>query len=62
MKKECKKMGRPTDNPRDKRIGLRLSEKELDLLQHLADTTGQTRVDTIVSALEMMSKSVDIGG
>ena len=41
------KMGRPTDNPKDKHIGIRLTDADLARLDYCAKETGLTRAAVI---------------
>lgn len=54
MSKERKKMGRPTINPRNMQITLRLSEMELEMLNECSETLGIPRTDVIVNSVKKM--------
>lgn len=53
---EKSKMGRPTTNPRNKRLSLRLSEKELEMLNTCAEKTGKNKIDIIIEGIENIYK------
>jgi hypothetical protein len=55
-----KKMGRPTQNPRTKKIGFRMSPKEIDDIQKCADTMGTQRVNAVVEGIELLKKKLNI--
>ena len=55
-----KKMGRPTDNPKTKQIGIRLSEKELQDLQYCADKLGITRTEVINKGVQLIKRQLKI--
>lgn len=54
------KMGRPTTNPRDKKIGFRMSEKEINDIQLCANTLNVNRVDAVVEAIKLLKKELNI--
>lgn len=54
------KMGRPTTNPRDKKIGFRMSEKEISDIQICADLLKVNRVDAVVAGIELLKKELNI--
>ena len=53
---EKKKMGRPTTNPRTGQINVRLSERELALLNECAERMGTTRTDVIARGIETVHR------
>lgn len=54
-----KKMGRPTDNPRTEQIGVRLSKKELAMLNECAERLGTARANVIVMGIEKVRQELD---
>lgn len=52
MTKEKKKMGRPTDNPRNRRISLKLAENEMAMLEYCSKELGEPRVNVIVKGVK----------
>ena len=56
---EKKKMGRPTTNPRTGQINVRLSERELALLNECAERMGTTRTDVIARGVEMVHRELE---
>lgn len=56
---EKKKMGRPTTNPRTGQINVRLSERELALLNECAERRGTTRTDVIARGIEMVHRELE---
>lgn len=42
-----KKLGRPTDNPRNKRLSLRIAENEMDMLEFCSKEMNEPRVNII---------------
>lgn len=57
---EKKKMGRPTNNPRTEKIGLRLSQKELSDIQKCATAMNTNRVDAVVEGIQLLKKTLGI--
>ncbi len=55
-----KKMGRPTDNPRTKKIGFRMSEKEIEDIQKCADALNTQRVNAVVEGIKLLKKKLNI--
>ena len=56
---EKKKMGRPTTNPRTGQINVRLSEKELALLNECAERMGTTRANVIAHGIETVYRELE---
>lgn len=56
---EKKKMGRPTTNPRTGQINVRLSDKELALLNECAERMGTTRANVIVRGIETVHRELE---
>ena len=56
---EKKKMGRPTTNPRTGQINVRLSDKELALLNECAERMGMTRTDVIARGIEKVHRELE---
>ncbi len=52
MEKEKKKMGRPTDNLKNKRLEIRISEKDLNVLNECSDILGKSRANVIVDSVK----------
>lgn len=57
---EKKKMGRPTDNPRTKKIGFRMSEKEIEDIEKCADEMGTQRVNAVVEGIKLLKEKLKI--
>ncbi len=47
------KMGRPTKNPRNLCLHLRLSQKENDMIAECAEKTGMTKTGVIMQAVAL---------
>ena len=56
---EKKKMGRPTTNPRTGQINVRLSERELALLNECAERMGTTRANVIAHGIETVYRELE---
>ena len=55
MEVKKKKMGRPTTNPKTKRLEIRLSESENNLLEECVRRTGRDRTAVIVKGIAMVT-------
>ena len=56
---EKKKTGRPTTNPRTGQINVRLSERELALLNECAERMGTTRANVIARGIETVHRELE---
>ena len=54
------KMGRPTENPRDQKVGFRLSKKEIEDIQRCADALGTQRVNAVVEGIKLLKEKLNI--
>ena len=57
--KEQKKMGRPTDNPRSKRLSLRISEDEMKEIEYCSKKLSTTKIETVLKAIELLKIEID---
>ena len=57
--KEQKKMGRPTDNPRSKRLSLRISADEMKEIEYCSKKLSTTKIETVLRAIELLKKDID---
>lgn len=48
------KMGRPTDNPKDKRESFRLSSDDVRKLNYCIEHTGMTKTDIIRKGIDLV--------
>lgn len=53
-----KKMGRPTENPKTRRLEIRLSESENKMLDECAERAEKSRTEIIVLGIELVHKEV----
>lgn len=53
------RMGRPTDNPRNINLNIRISKQEADLIQECADKLNTARVNVIVKGVQMLKNKLD---
>lgn len=51
--------GRPTKNPRNINITLRISKHESEILEYCAKKIGINRVDVIVKGIQMVKSDLD---
>nr|DAS58777.1 MAG TPA: hypothetical protein [Caudoviricetes sp.] len=52
-------MGRPTTNPRTGQLHVRLSEKELVLLNECAERMGTTRANVVARGIEKVYRELE---
>ena len=52
------RIGRPTDNPRRERLGIRLTEEELRKLQVCYQKTGKSKTEVISEGVERVYERV----
>ena len=53
------KMGRPTDDPKISKIGIRLTATEMQLLNYCADKLGITRTEVITKGVRIIKSQLD---
>lgn len=58
--KDKKKMGRPTNNLRDKKIGFRMSPTEIADIEKCAEKMNTQRVNAVVEGIQLLKKKLDI--
>lgn len=51
--------GRPTNNPRNINLNIRISQKESDLIQECADKLKTARVNVIIKGVEMVKADLE---
>ena len=54
IKVEQKKMGRPTDNPRNLRLSLRMTADEMKDIDDLAKKLSMTKTNMVLKALALL--------
>lgn len=59
-KEEKKKMGRPTENPRSKRLSLRISEKEMIKIEECSKAINKTKIETVLEGIELLRKKLNL--
>ena len=57
---EKKKMGRPTTNPRIKKIGFRMSEEEIADIEKCAEFLMTQRVNVVVEGIKLLKNKYNI--
>ena len=53
-------MGRPTENPRDQKIGFRMSKEEIKDIQKCADAMNTQRVNVVVMGIKLLKDKLNI--
>ncbi len=54
----AKKMGRPTTNPRNKKIGFRMSEQEISDIEYCAEKMNTQRVNAVVEGIQLLKEKL----
>jgi len=54
-----KKMGRPTNNPKTVRLGLRLTPDEAEMLFYCSEMLKVARINVIVKGIELVKAQID---
>lgn len=44
-------MGRPTENPKTERIGIRITKRDLEILEYCSNILGVSRADVIAKGI-----------
>lgn len=56
----AKKMGRPPiENPRNKTIQMRMTQDELDKIQHCADLLKESRTNVVLKGIDLLLESLE---
>lgn len=59
IKVEQKKMGRPTDNPRNLRLSLRMTAGEMKDIDDLAKKLSMTKTNMVLKALALLREQTE---
>lgn len=59
MEKEKKKIGRPTDNPRNMRLSLRIAENEMKEIEYCTKKLSITKIEAILKGIALLKKEID---
>ena len=59
IKVEQKKMGRPTDNPRNLRLSLRMTADEMKDIDDLAKKLSMTKTNIVLKALALLREQTE---
>lgn len=59
IKVEKKKMGRPTDNPRNLRLSLRMTADEMKDIDDLAKKLSMTKTNMVLKALALLREQTE---
>lgn len=54
-----KKMGRPTDNPRPNNLGVRISDKDKEILERYCETHNVNRTEAISRGINLLGKTME---
>lgn len=59
IKVEQKKMGRPTDNPRNLRLSLRMTADEMKEIDDLAKKLSMTKTNMVLKAVALLREQTE---
>ena len=51
-------MGRPTDNPRNKRLSLRIAESEMRDINYCAEKLSTSKIDVVLMGISLLKKEI----
>ena len=59
--KNNSKMGRPLkgDEPRNKRLSLRISESEMKEIEYCSKKLNQSKIDTVIKAIRLLKSNIE---
>lgn len=55
---EKKKMGRPTDNPKNNNYRIRMTDEELEKLEICCERTGLSKADVIRKGIDLVYREI----
>lgn len=59
MDKVKKKMGRPTDNPRNQRLSLRIAKDEMEEINYCSKKLGIPKIEVVLMGVRLLRRSID---
>lgn len=59
MQREIKKTGRPTNNPRNKRLSLRIAEDEMKGIDYCTEKLSITKIEAVLRGIELLKKEIE---
>ena len=54
----CAKMGRPTENPKNKRMSIRVTEDDMRLLEECCKSSGETQYEVVMKGIQMVYETI----
>lgn len=54
-----KKMGRPTSNPRDMRLSLRIAKSEMEDIEYCMEKLSISKIDVVLKGISLLKKDIE---
>ena len=54
-----KKMGRPTSNPRDKRLSLRIAKSEMEDIEYCMEQLSISKIEAVLKGISLLKKDIE---
>jgi hypothetical protein len=54
-----KKMGRPTTNPRDRRLSLRIAKSEMDDIEYCMEQLSISKIEAVLRGVSLLKKELE---
>lgn len=58
METEQIKLGRPTDNPRNKRLSLRIAESEMEEIEYCCDKLNLPKIEVVLKGVRLLKQGI----
>ncbi|MBF1146875.1 MAG: hypothetical protein HXL87_01605 [[Eubacterium] sulci] len=52
-------MGRPTSNPRDRRLSLRIAESEMEDIEYCMEQLSMSKIETVLKGISLLKKEIE---
>jgi len=52
-------MGRPTSNPRDRRLSLRIAESEMEDIEYCMEQLSMSKIETVLKGISLLKKELE---
>jgi len=52
-------MGRPTSNPRDRRLSLRIAESEMEDIEYCMEQLSISKIEAVLKGISLLKKDIE---
>lgn len=59
MRTEQVKLGRPTDNPRNKRLSLRIAKNEMEEIEYCCDKLNLPKIEVVLKGVRLLKQNIN---